>query len=55
MERIFKFIALIGAIIIAVTAGASDNGTLEITNIVFGGSIGLLMLIVGLKGSKIMQ
>lgn len=55
MERIFKLIALIGVIIILVTAGISDNGYLATSNILKSGLIGLLLLIVGLKGSKIMQ
>ena len=54
MERIFKIIALIGTLIIMVALGASDNGYSNFTLLLFTGLIGLLMLIVGLKGSKIM-
>lgn len=55
MERIFKIIALIGAIIMLFAMGASDNGYYNFSILVFAGLIGLLMVIVGLKGSKIMQ
>ncbi len=55
MDRFFKSMSLIGATIILVTLGASDNGYPDFTRLLITGLIGSLMLIVGLKGSKIMR
>lgn len=50
MEMIFKLLVLIGAINILIATGTSDMST-----IITGGLIGLLMLVVGLKGLNVMQ
>ena len=55
MNRIYKSIALIGAIIMLFAMGASDNGYSNFAVVWYAGLIGLLMVVVGLKGSKIMQ
>jgi hypothetical protein len=55
MKKLFKILCVIGALLIVTGAGASDLGYTNFFTTILIGAIGLLSLIIGLKGLKIMN
>ena len=55
MKTIYKILTIVGSLLILGSIGASDLGCSNFSSLLTGALIGLIMWVIGLKGTKIMN